>query len=50
MQFGPLSIEQMSEIDGDHTTFNPHCSADECEADFARWQRAVERARGWSEG
>lgn len=36
-------------LPGDYTTFEPRLSADQRDAAYAQWQRAVERARGWTE-
>lgn len=38
------------EASGDATLFEPRMSADEREARYRDWRRAVERSRGWAEG
>jgi glycerol kinase len=37
-------------LPGDYTTFEPRLSANQRDAAYAHWQRAVERAKSWSEG
>ncbi len=44
------SLSDLPPIPGDHSTFEPRLSTDQRDAAYALWQRAVERARGWSEG
>jgi glycerol kinase len=43
------TVSDLPPIPGDYTTFEPHLSADQRDAAYSRWQRAVERAKGWSE-
>jgi glycerol kinase len=43
------ALSDLPPIPGDYTTFEPRLSADQRDAAYAHWQRAVERARGWSE-
>jgi glycerol kinase len=43
------TLADLPPMPGDYTTFEPRLSADQRDAAYAQWQRAVERARGWSE-
>jgi glycerol kinase len=43
------TLSDLPPIPGDYTTFEPGLSADQRDAGYAQWQRAVERAKGWSE-
>ncbi len=43
------TLADLPPLPGDYTTFEPRLSADQRDAGYARWQRAVERAQGWSE-
>jgi glycerol kinase len=43
------TLDDLPPMPGDFTNFEPRLSNDAREAGYARWQRAVERARGWSE-
>ncbi|MBE7552878.1 MAG: carbohydrate kinase [Anaerolineales bacterium] len=43
------ALSDLPPIPGDYTTFEPRLSADQRDAAYAHWQRAVERAKGWSE-
>jgi glycerol kinase len=43
------ALSDLPPIPGDYTTFEPRLSADQRDAAYAQWQRAVERAKGWSE-
>lgn len=43
------NLSDLPPIPGDYTTFEPHLSADQRDAAYSRWQRAVERAQGWSQ-
>jgi glycerol kinase len=40
--------DDLPPLPDDHTVFEPHLSADQRDAGYDRWQKAVERARGWS--
>lgn len=41
------SVDDLPPLPGPITVFEPRLSADERDAGYARWQRAVERARRW---
>lgn len=43
------NLTDLPPLPGDYTYFDPRLSADQRDASYARWQRAVERARGWSQ-
>jgi glycerol kinase len=43
------ALADLPPLPGDYTLFEPHFSADQRDAAYSQWQRAVERARGWSE-
>lgn len=43
------ALSDLPPLPGDYTTFEPRLSADQCDDAYAQWQRAVERAKGWSE-
>lgn len=43
------TLSDLPPIPGDYTTFEPRLSADQRDAAYDRWQRAIERAKGWSE-
>lgn len=42
------TLSDLPPIPGDYTIFEPRLSTDQRDASYARWQRAVERAQGWS--
>lgn len=44
------TLSDLPPIPGDYTTFEPRLSADQRNTAYSRWQRAIERAQGWSEG
>jgi len=43
------ALSDLPPIPGDYSTFEPRLSTDQRDAAYAHWQRAVERARGWSQ-
>jgi glycerol kinase len=43
------TLADLPPLPGDYTLFEPRLSADQRDAAYSQWQRAVERARGWSE-
>lgn len=43
------TLSDLPPLPGTLTRFEPRLSADQRDASYARWQRAVERAKGWSE-
>jgi glycerol kinase len=42
------TLADLPPLPGDYTSFEPRLSTDQRDAAYAQWQRAVERARGWS--
>ncbi len=43
------TLAELPPLPGDSTTFEPRLSSEQRDAGYARWQRAVERARGWQQ-
>ncbi|MCL4298863.1 MAG: carbohydrate kinase [Anaerolineae bacterium] len=43
------ALSDLPPLPGDYTTFEPRLSADQRDAAYAQWQRAVDRAKGWNE-
>lgn len=43
------ALSDLPPIPGDYTTFEPRLSAEQRDDAYAQWQRAVERAKEWSE-
>lgn len=43
------TLDDLPPLPGAQTVFEPQLSADQREANYARWQRAVARAKGWDE-
>ena len=41
------TLDDLPPLPGDETIFEPRLSADQRDASYTYWQRAVERARGW---
>jgi glycerol kinase len=43
------TLADLPPLPGAHTVFEPRLSADQREAAYDRWQRAVARTKGWSQ-